>query len=1078
LIGWLGWLGLLAFIGWVVWRWDALQTPFNRNTWLVIGGLFILVPLTSLFLGLRFPAGAALPLPGVPEEPRGPALMLLSALPWVFAGGILGPLAAAGLGFAAGLLRFLWDTHSVFTPLEFALLAALFSLMARQRYRTPIFKALRQPLVSAFVLIFVFAFIFIVDNFLAVPGSLVARLDYAITRVGPMALALGGELLIAGVFAQVLSVAFPTLWGRKTLLEPSPVERSLEARFVFGAGTLLFILLMALLIGDWLVAGSAARQLLHERLTDTARNASESVPFFLETGQNFAQQIAADPALLSNSPQEIERALNAEIRLAPFFDQLIVLNQDGSVAAAYPGGQPAGELILFPEETSAIRLAGSGVLNQVYTIPPKGVGQAARVSFVSVILDAALNPGRVLIARVDLAANPLAQPILASLDAMTSLGGAGLLLDENGRILYHPSALVVMTDYRGQRGSDPLFYDGAASDGTRSLIYYQPVTGHSWAVVLTVPAQKAQQIALNIAAPLSLMILLLGLVALIAVRIGLRVITVSLQNLATEAVRIAEGDLNRPLKVDGVDEVGQLRRSFEGMRSSLQARLGELNLLLRVSQSGASLETRLAVQPVLEAVLATGASAVFVSLTPATVPQEGRPRLFTLGPFQEAYAPLDEQILALMQRYDKPLVLPYVSRSRLLEFSDQRRTPVSLIAVALRDEKRYYGVLWATYDQMRTFSDSDTRFVTTLAGQAALAAANTYLFVSAEVGRQRLRSILDSTPDPVLVTDSDNNLLLVNPAASQVLGAHVSHSEGQPIERVIAHKALLDILKINSDDKLSAEITLDTRTYFATASPVMAEGELVGRVCILRDVTYFKELDMMKSEFVNTVSHDLRSPLTLMRGYATMLEMVGALNEQQHVYAGKIISGVENMTRLVNDLLDLGRIEVGVGLQLEIVPLFDLVERVTTPLQAQAAQKNIELTVKLPEGRAPLIEADPTLLQQVMYNLVENAIKYTPADGKVTVRLKVPGDTMQFEVQDNGIGITPIDQARLFEKFYRGSQREARQEKGTGLGLAIVKSIVERHSGKVWLDSEVGKGSTFFVLMPLRQAKQNKESAA
>jgi signal transduction histidine kinase len=182
------------------------------------------------------------------------------------------------------------------------------------------------------------------------------------------------------------------------------------------------------------------------------------------------------------------------------------------------------------------------------------------------------------------------------------------------------------------------------------------------------------------------------------------------------------------------------------------------------------------------------------------------------------------------------------------------------------------------------------------------------------------------------------------------------------------------------------------------------------------------------------------------------------------------------MTRLVNDLLDLGRIEVGVGLQLETIPLFDMVERITSTLQASAAQKNITLTINLPEGRAPLVEADPTLLQQVMYNLVENAIKYTPADGHVTVRLKVPGDTMQFEVQDNGIGIAPMDQARLFEKFYRGSQREARQEKGTGLGLAIVKSIVEKHGGKVWLDSEVGRGSTFFVLMPLRQPKQNKEA--
>jgi signal transduction histidine kinase len=230
----------------------------------------------------------------------------------------------------------------------------------------------------------------------------------------------------------------------------------------------------------------------------------------------------------------------------------------------------------------------------------------------------------------------------------------------------------------------------------------------------------------------------------------------------------------------------------------------------------------------------------------------------------------------------------------------------------------------------------------------------------------------------------------------------------------------------------------------------------------------------MKTEFVSTVSHDLRSPLTLMRGYATMLEMVGTLNEQQQNYVKKIISGVENMARMVNNLLDLGRIEAGVGLQLETVPLPDILEHVTSTLQLQASQKNIELVVEMPKNTMPLIQADQALLQQAMYNLVENAIKYTPQGGRVTARLKIIGDGMHFEVEDTGIGIAPIDQPRLFEKFYRGGQREAREQKGSGLGLAIVRSIAERHGGKVWLESQLGKGSTFFLQVPLHQPRENK----
>ena len=228
----------------------------------------------------------------------------------------------------------------------------------------------------------------------------------------------------------------------------------------------------------------------------------------------------------------------------------------------------------------------------------------------------------------------------------------------------------------------------------------------------------------------------------------------------------------------------------------------------------------------------------------------------------------------------------------------------------------------------------------------------------------------------------------------------------------------------------------------------------------------------MKSEFVATVSHDLRSPLTLMRGYATMLEMVGELNDQQQGYVRKIVSGVENMSRLVNNLLDLGRIEIGVGLQVETVSVQDIIERVVGALQLQASQKNISLSVDTLSRDLPaMVEADQALLHQGVYNLVENAIKYTPNGGQVKVSVRTAQNDLVFEVQDDGIGITPSDLPRLFEKFYRGKQRDARAQHGSGLGLAIVRSIAERHGGKVWVESELGKGSTFFLLVPIAQSK-------
>lgn len=265
----------------------------------------------------------------------------------------------------------------------------------------------------------------------------------------------------------------------------------------------------------------------------------------------------------------------------------------------------------------------------------------------------------------------------------------------------------------------------------------------------------------------------------------------------------------------------------------------------------------------------------------------------------------------------------------------------------------------------------------------------------------------------------------------------------------------------------------DGRTYLAMASPMTAEEKTVGRVCILRDVTQLKEIDTLKSDFVSTVSHDLRSPLTLMRGYATMLEMAGELNEQQKNYAKMIVQGVDNMAKLVNNLLDLGRIEFGVGLQVESIPVLDILEHATSELQLQAKQKNISLGVELPRDLPHVIEADQALLHQALYNLIENGIKYTPEGGTVTVHLQALPDALIFAVQDSGIGISENDQKRLFEKFYRGTNRDALIQRGTGLGLAIVRSIAERHGGKVWVESELGNGSVFFLQVPLTQVKES-----
>jgi len=834
------------------------------------------------------------------------------------------------------------------------------------------------------------------------------------------------------------------------------------------------------MVGDWVVAGAAARQILRDRMADAARLASEGVPFFLEAGQNLIAQLASDPRLYTSDPDDLIGVLAQDLRSVPFFTQLFILDEAGNPLAGYPienyaSAQPP------PEEQMGVQLALAGVPYQIYTAPPDTDDLAAKVSFVAAIRDENERVRGVLIGRTELDVNPFTKPILASLSSLAGSDGEGILLDEDGRILYHPNPALLMAVYTGRTTEGSDFYYDTAPDGTRRLVFYQPALGRPWAVVLTIPARRTQQIALNIAGPLLGMIVLLAIFSVVLLRFGLRVVTASLKKLVLQAGIIAQGQLDTPISFNGDDEVGQLGRAFEQMRLSLKERLDELNSLLLVSRGVASsLEMDEAVKPLLEASLRSGASSARVVLAPEIVPDlDGSliaPRVYALGSAGETYAYLDDQILALTRNQER-VVIHSLTRPRLIDFKLGDTRPQALMALPLHHENQIYGALWTAYEQPHKFAEEEIRFQVTLAGQAALAAANSRLYMSAEIGRQRLAAILASTPDPVLVTDQQNRLLLSNPAAWRALGLGVEWEEGQPIERAISEIPLLELIR-SSDDKRSVEVTLpDGHVYFATASSVIADGFRVGRVCILRDITYFKQLDALKTEFVSTVSHDLRSPLTLMHGYVTMLEMVGDLNEQQAGYVHKIVSSVESMSKLVGNLLDLGRIEAGIDLRLELIHAQDVVERVIGALQLQATQKRVQLVNEVTQQVVPVIEADQALLQQALYNLVDNAIKFTEATGKVVVRIRTQigaGDELDFlvfEVQDNGVGIAPVDQPRLFEKFFRGAQQGGKKHGGSGLGLAIVKSIAERHGGKVWVESQLGRGSTFYLSIPFRQPK-------
>jgi two-component system phosphate regulon sensor histidine kinase PhoR len=350
----------------------------------------------------------------------------------------------------------------------------------------------------------------------------------------------------------------------------------------------------------------------------------------------------------------------------------------------------------------------------------------------------------------------------------------------------------------------------------------------------------------------------------------------------------------------------------------------------------------------------------------------------------------------------------------------------------------------------------------TLADYAASAIENARLFTQSEVERKKMETLLTKINEGVMVMDHEQRLLFINPVARHILGIDGRKTIGLKASEVIQQQDLIEVI---FEEKRSlpsqAEINLDDgRVFNAQLTPIPE----VGLAVTMQDITHLKELDLIKSDFVNSVSHDLRSPLTAILGYIELLDRVGPLNEQQAEFVRRVRLGVNNITTLIDDLLDLGRIEAGFDSRKEIIAFNNVIQYAVESLKRDAIAKSQKLILDIP-ANLPHIFGNPLRLRQMVTNLISNAIKYTQEGGRICVRAYVKSDQLILEVSDNGMGITAADQPYIFDKFYRG-ENTLEDIPGTGLGLAIVKSIVNNHQGRIWVESQLWKGSTFTVVLP------------
>lgn len=479
--------------------------------------------------------------------------------------------------------------------------------------------------------------------------------------------------------------------------------------------------------------------------------------------------------------------------------------------------------------------------------------------------------------------------------------------------------------------------------------------------------------------------------------------------------------------------------------------------------------------------------------------------------------PIGHGIAGWVAKQKQPELIRDVSRdwrnepSTVLDEVENQRSG-SMVAVPLLAHNEGLGVLMLSHDMPDYFNEDHLRLLTASAGAIAVGIhnANLYNAIVADMEHRsdllrrqqmetsQIEAILQSLSDGVLVCDFDGGVLSANPACARILERSVESLVLSNLHDILPEYLhsrvdelpLRDLLHRpigthNQPRKFDTTVEIGMRIVKMVLSPVLKEdGELIGALLVLRDTTGEVESDRLKTEFIGTMSHELRTPMTSVKGFTQLLAMgsLGPVNDTQREFLNTIQSNAERMISIINDVLEITKIETG-SIHLEIRPLHlaEALSGVVSELQEISAAREQDLSIAIPPG-LPLIYADPTRLHQILQNLISNALKYTPKGGRIQVQayeanLEELPETIRdsvishrrytrIDVEDTGVGIAPRDVERVFDRFYRTENPLKVEAGGTGLGLSLTRPLVEMMGGRIWVQSTLGEGSTFSIVLP------------
>jgi len=370
------------------------------------------------------------------------------------------------------------------------------------------------------------------------------------------------------------------------------------------------------------------------------------------------------------------------------------------------------------------------------------------------------------------------------------------------------------------------------------------------------------------------------------------------------------------------------------------------------------------------------------------------------------------------------------------------------------------------------FTEEDIRLLTVLARNAAAVISSARAIILIQQEKKQLEYTLQSMTSGLLVISRTERIQIVNSSAAHILGLTPGTCVGQLYKQIITEDEVREFLShaMEHEGEIAKEFTISEHVYAAETAMVRDEKRnVVGLLCVINDVTELRNVERMKSDFVSTVSHELRTPLTAIKGFTRTLlddpEEEFYERDTRREFYEIIDSECDRLVRLISDLLNVSRIERGLPLQLQYdtVNIAELMEKCASFQRSYTDKHKIVVTTA---SGLPKVIADKDKVDQILTNLINNAIKYSPEGGTITVGVEDEGETLRFSVTDQGMGIPPDHIDKIFQRFHRVHSGDSQRVGGTGIGLFLVKNLVQAHGGAIWVDSVPQQGSTFFFTIP------------